>query len=87
MTPCKVRQNAKKSLMAAAQQAVMKEEGLDVTVATSKGTKQEKKILGDEKKEEERKEGRRKERMKKTKKKGGRRRKKKKAEGEGRKKK
>lgn len=53
MTPCKVRQNAKKSLMAAAQQAVMKEEGLGVTVATSKGTKQEKKILGDEKKEGE----------------------------------
>lgn len=43
MTPCKVRQNAKKSLMAAAQQAVMKEDGLGVTVATSKGTKQEKK--------------------------------------------
>lgn len=47
MTPCKVRQNAKKSLMAAAQQAVMKEDGLGVTVATSKGTKQEKKKLGD----------------------------------------
>lgn len=53
MTPCKVRQNAKKSLMAAAQQAVMKEDGLGVTVATSKGTKQEKKKLGDEKKEGE----------------------------------
>lgn len=39
--------------MAAAQQTVMKEEGLGVTVATSKGTKQEKKILGDEKKEGE----------------------------------
>lgn len=53
MTSCKVRQNAKKSLMAAAQQAVMKEDGLGVTVATSKGTKQEKKKLGDEKKEGE----------------------------------
>lgn len=53
MTLCKVRQNAKKSLMAVAQQAVMKEDGLGVTVATSKGTKQEKKKLGDEKKEGE----------------------------------
>lgn len=62
MTLCKVRQNAKKSLMAAAQQAVMKEDGLGVTVATSKGTKQEKKKIRRRKerrrgmKEEERKE-------------------------------
>lgn len=62
MTPCKVRQNAKKSLMAAAQQAVMKEDGLGVTVATSKGTKQEKNKIRRRKerrrgmKEEERKE-------------------------------